>query len=122
MAGKVSRRPARANRPPRHQVLENLHDAGVPKGKPKGGRLAKRMPMNMAEVRELLSSKGEHKYLRMPIGRRENRYWNMLWRFKGRPYNKTPYKGDSKDRKVRQENQSKSWTAKRKRNNEKKAA
>lgn len=111
---KQSRRESRRNRPSREERLDAREQAGVPHGKPEGGSVRHRLPMNMNEVRQLLSAKGKHKYLRMPIGRKENRYWDKLWQFKGRPYNKTPFKGDSKRRKLRQKNQSKSW---RERNN-----
>lgn len=111
MAGKVSRRPARANRDNRETRLQGLRDAGVPKGKPYGGNIKKRLPMNMREVRSLLSAKGDHQYLRHPIGRKEFRYWDKLWQFKGRPYNKTPFKGESKARKQRQQKRSKGRNA-----------
>lgn len=110
MAGKESRRPGRRNRPPADERIAARHEAGVPKGKPYGGSLKKRLPMNMREVRSLLSAKGDHQYLRHPIGRKENRYWNKLWQFKGRPYNKTPFKGDSKARKLVQKKHSRGRT------------
>lgn len=118
MAGKTSRRPARANRVSRETRYAERREAGVPKGKPKGGQQAKRLPMNMDEVKELLTHKSKHPYLRMPIGRSERRYWNKLWQMKGRPFNKTKFKGDSKKRKERQHKNSQKWGAKRRRNNE----
>lgn len=119
---KTSRRAARRNRGNVEDRIADRVEEGVPHGKPEGGNVRHRLPMNMNEVRQLLSAKGKHKYLRHPIGGKENRYWDKLWQFKGRPYNKTPYKGDSKKRKQRQERQSKSWRLKRERNNKKKVA
>jgi hypothetical protein len=119
---KKSRRASRRNRPSREERLDAREQSGVPMGKPKGGNVRHRLPMNMNEVRQLLSAKGNHKYLRHPIGSKENRYWDKLWQFKGRPYNKPPFKGDSKLRKLRQRRQSKSWRLKRERNNKKKVA
>jgi hypothetical protein len=119
---KKSRRESRRNRPSRDERLDAAEQAGVPHGKPKGGQVRHRLPMNMNEVRQLLSAKGKHKYLRHPIGSKENRYWDKLWQFKGRPYNKSPFKGDSKKRKLRARKQSKSWRAKREQNNKKKVA
>ena len=119
---KTSRRESRRSRDNNSTALQKRQDAGVPHGKPEGGNLRQRLPMNMAEVRQLLSKREEAKHLRHPIGSKENRYWNKLWQYKGRPYNKTPYKGDSKKRKQRQEKQSKSWRLKRERNNKKKDA
>jgi hypothetical protein len=119
--GKLSRRESRVTRKPREIRLLELEEQGVPHGKPEGGAVRQRLPMNMKEVRMLLSSRGA-KHLRHPIGRRENRYWDKLWQYKGRPYNKPEFKGDSKRRKLRQLKQSKSWALKRERNNKKKAS
>ena len=119
---KQSRRESRRNRPNSEYMLQQREEAGVPMGKPKGGAVRHRLPMNMSEVRQLLSAKGKHKYLRHPISRKENRYWDKLWQFKGRPYNKPKYKGDSKKRKMRQEKQSRKWRLKREQNNKKRAA
>lgn len=118
---KQSRRESRRNRASREERLEAERQSGVPHGKPRGGRLSKRLPMNMGEVRQLLSTREDKpNYLRHPIGRKENRYWDKLWSYKGRGFTKPPYKGDSKRRKQRQEKQSRKWRLKRERNNKKK--
>jgi hypothetical protein len=116
---KTSRRASRRNRAPRE---ERLKGSSLPHGKPKGGQVRQRLPMNMQEVRDLLSTVKPTPHLRHPTSRSEYRYWDKLWQYKGRAMTKPEYKGDSKKRKQRQEKQSKSWRKKRESNNKRREA
>lgn len=75
-----------------------------------------RLPRNDEEMKAHLSGRYPHLF-RNPVNRAERRWWDKYWKLRGRGFTKTPFKGDSEARKLRQQKQSKKWRAKRESNN-----
>lgn len=112
---------AQRRRIPREKKLKEKHDSGVPyKRDLKNGTQRLKLPSTKNEMMMYLSGRHNDTF-RGPENRRERKWWDNFWKMRGRGFTKTPYKGESKKRKVRQEQQSKRWTQKRLNNNRPKA-